>query len=109
MVTPVQGDIFWVRFGRSGDSGPSGKRPAVVIQNHLFAFIMVMSDLLGELIQSLPRSRYGGIKLFDGLSFPRSESRTGSLTGKPAQSLRTNSYLFTPDPGLFLFCHRNIS
>ena len=35
MVKPRQGDIFWVRFGRAGDSGPSGKRPAVVIQNDL--------------------------------------------------------------------------
>lgn len=35
MVVPLQGDIFWVRFGPSGDSGPSGKRPAVVIQNDL--------------------------------------------------------------------------
>jgi mRNA interferase MazF len=34
MVKPVQGDIYWVRFGVSGDSGPSGKRPAVVIQNN---------------------------------------------------------------------------
>jgi mRNA interferase MazF len=35
MVTPVQGDIYWVVFGHSGDSGPSGKRPAVIIQNDL--------------------------------------------------------------------------
>ncbi len=35
MVTPVQGDICWVRFGPSVDSGPAGKRPAVVIQNDL--------------------------------------------------------------------------
>lgn len=35
MVKPKQGDIYWVRFGTSGDSGPSGKRPAVVIQNDL--------------------------------------------------------------------------
>ncbi len=35
MVTPIQGDLYWVRFGESGDSGPSGKRPAVVIQNDL--------------------------------------------------------------------------
>jgi len=35
MVKPRQGDIFWVRFGRKGDSGPSGIRPAVVIQNDL--------------------------------------------------------------------------
>lgn len=32
---PVQGDVYWVRFGHSGDSGPSGRRPAVVIQNDL--------------------------------------------------------------------------
>lgn len=35
MVKPRQGDIYWVRFGRAGGSGPSGKRPAVVIQNDL--------------------------------------------------------------------------
>ena len=35
MVRPRQGDIYWVRFGVPGDSGPSGKRPAVVIQNDL--------------------------------------------------------------------------
>jgi mRNA interferase MazF len=35
MVRPQQGDIYWVKFRRAGDSGPSGKRPAVVIQNDL--------------------------------------------------------------------------
>jgi len=35
MVKPRQGDIYWVMFGQSGDSGPSGKRPAIVIQNDL--------------------------------------------------------------------------
>jgi len=35
MVSPRQGDVCWVRFGQSGDSGPAGKRPAVVIQNDL--------------------------------------------------------------------------
>ena len=35
MVKPRQGNIYWVKFGRAGDSGPSGKRPAVVIQNDL--------------------------------------------------------------------------
>ena len=35
MVKPNQGDIYWVKFSHSGDSSPSGKRPAVVIQNDL--------------------------------------------------------------------------
>jgi mRNA interferase MazF len=35
MVKPTQGDIYWVRFGRAANSGPAGKRPAVVIQNDL--------------------------------------------------------------------------
>lgn len=35
MVKPRQGDIFWVRFGPAADSGPAGKRPAIVIQNDL--------------------------------------------------------------------------
>ncbi len=34
-MTPNQGDIYWVMFGRAGDSGLFGKRPAVVIQNDL--------------------------------------------------------------------------
>ena len=35
MVRPRQGDIYWVKFGPPKDSGPSGKRPAVVVQNNL--------------------------------------------------------------------------
>jgi len=35
VVIPNQGDIWWVRFGDPEDSGPSGKRPAVLIQNDL--------------------------------------------------------------------------
>jgi mRNA interferase MazF len=35
MVKPRQEDIYWVKFGRAGDSSPSGKRPAFVIQNNL--------------------------------------------------------------------------
>lgn len=35
MVTPKQGDVYWVKFGPMKDSGPSGKRPAIVIQNNL--------------------------------------------------------------------------
>ena len=35
MVKAIQGDICWVRFGPPKDSGPSGKRPAVVVQNDL--------------------------------------------------------------------------
>lgn len=35
MVTAQQGDVHWVRFGAATDSGPAGKRPAVVIQNDL--------------------------------------------------------------------------
>ncbi|MCP4578066.1 MAG: type II toxin-antitoxin system PemK/MazF family toxin [Deltaproteobacteria bacterium] len=35
MVKARQGDICWVKFGPSKDSGPSGKRPAVVVQNDL--------------------------------------------------------------------------
>lgn len=35
MVSPRQGDVYWVRFGYSGDSGPSGKRPAIIVQNDL--------------------------------------------------------------------------
>ena len=35
MVIPNQGDVYWVQFGPAADSGPSGKRPTVVVQNNL--------------------------------------------------------------------------
>jgi mRNA interferase MazF len=35
MVSCRQGDIYWVRFGPPRNSGPSGKRPAIVLQNDL--------------------------------------------------------------------------
>ena len=35
MVTPIQGDVYWVQFGSPKDSEPAGKRPVVVIQNDL--------------------------------------------------------------------------
>ena len=35
MVDLKQGDIYWTRFGLSGDSGPSGKRPSIIIQNNI--------------------------------------------------------------------------
>ena len=35
MVKPKQGDVYWVKFGPYHDSGPAGKRPAIIIQNDL--------------------------------------------------------------------------
>ena len=35
MVVPNQGDVYWVQFGPAVDSGPAGKRPAVVVQRDL--------------------------------------------------------------------------
>jgi mRNA interferase MazF len=46
MVKPQQGDIYWVKFGRAGDSGPSGKRPAVVIQNDLINISKIQTTVV---------------------------------------------------------------
>ena len=35
MVNPRQGEVYWTKFGYPGESGPAGKRPAIVIQNDL--------------------------------------------------------------------------
>jgi mRNA interferase MazF len=53
MVTPVQGDIYWVRFGRSGDSGPSGKRPAVIIQSNLLNRTNIQTTVVTLLTSNL--------------------------------------------------------
>ena len=53
MVTPLQGDVFWVRFGPSGDSGPSGKRPAVVIQNDLLNRSVIRTTVVALITSNL--------------------------------------------------------
>ena len=57
MVTPVQGDIYWVRFGRSGDSGPSGKRPAVIVQNNLLNRSNIQTTVVTLLTSNLKLAR----------------------------------------------------
>jgi mRNA interferase MazF len=53
MVTPNQGDIYWVRFGPSGDSGPSGKRPAIVVQNDLLNRTDIRTTVVALLTSNL--------------------------------------------------------
>ena len=53
MVTPNQGDIYWVKFGPSGDSGPSGKRPAIVVQNDLLNRTDIRTTVVALLTSNL--------------------------------------------------------
>lgn len=53
MVKPKQGDIYWARFGHSGDSGPSGKRPAVVVQNDLLNASNINTTVVSLLTSNL--------------------------------------------------------
>ena len=67
MVTPVQGDIYWVRFGRSGDSGPSGKRPAVVVQSNLLNRTNIQTTVVTLLTSNLKLARIpGNVRLKKG-------------------------------------------
>ena len=69
MVTPVQGDIYWVRFGRSGDSGPSGKRPAVVIQGDLLNRSNIQTTVVTLLTSNLKLARIpGNVRLKKGVA-----------------------------------------
>ncbi|MBW1779168.1 MAG: type II toxin-antitoxin system PemK/MazF family toxin [Deltaproteobacteria bacterium] len=60
MVTPVQGDVYWVRFGHPGDSGPAGKRPAVVIQNDLLNRSHIRTTVVVLLTSNLKLSAIPG-------------------------------------------------
>ena len=67
MVTPIQGDIYWVRFGRSGDSGPSGKRPAVIIQSNLLNRSNIQTTVVILLTSNLKLARIpGNVRLKKG-------------------------------------------
>ena len=60
MVKPRQGDIYWVRFGVSRDSGPSGKRPAVVIQNDLLNISGINTTVVALLTSNLKLGQIPG-------------------------------------------------
>ena len=69
MVTANQGDIYWVRFGQSGDSGPSGIRPAVIIQNDLLNKSKIQTTVVALLTSNLKLARVpGNIRLKKGVA-----------------------------------------
>ena len=69
MVTPNQGDIYWVKFGHSGDSGPSGIRPAVIIQNDLLNKSKIQTTVVALLTSILKLARVpGNIRLKKGVA-----------------------------------------
>jgi len=57
VVTPGQGDIFWVRFGAAEDSSPAGKRPAIVIQNDLLNKSSIRTTVVALLTSNTKLSR----------------------------------------------------
>ncbi len=67
MVTPLQGDVYWVEFGRSDDSGPSGMRPAVVIQNDILNRSRIQTTVVSLLTSNLKLARVpGNVRLGKG-------------------------------------------
>jgi mRNA interferase MazF len=69
MVKPKQGDIYWVRFGASGNSGPSGKRPAVIIQNDLFNISNIRTTVVVLLTSNLKLANVpGNVRLKKGMA-----------------------------------------
>ena len=74
MVKPNQGDIYWVKFGRPKNSGPAGKRPAVIIQNDLLNLSNIQTTVV-VLITSYRKlgAVPGNVKLRKGLgNIPKS-------------------------------------
>jgi len=91
MVTPRQGDVSWVRFGQPGDSGPAGKRPAVVIQNDLLNKSRIGTTVVVLLTSNLKLSAVpGNVRLKKG---------TGNL---PKSSVAVVSQMATVDKGRLL-------
>jgi len=91
MVTPRQGDVCWVRFGQPGDSGPAGKRPAVVIQNDLLNRSHIRTTVVVLLTSNLKLSAVpGNVSLKKG---------AGNL---PKSSVAVVSQMATVDKGRLL-------
>ncbi len=74
MVKVKQGDIFWVAFGYSGDSGPSGKRPAVIIQNDLLNQSNIQTTVMAFITSNKKLGKVpGNVRLRKGMgNIPKS-------------------------------------
>ena len=91
MVTPNQGDVCWVRFGQPGDSGPSGKRPAVVIQNDLLNRSNIRTTVVALLTSNLKLGAVpGNVRLKKGAA------------NLPKSSVAVVSQMATVDKGRLL-------
>jgi mRNA interferase MazF len=91
MVTPSQGDVYWVRFGPAFDSGPAGKRPAVVIQNDLLNRSHIRTTVVSLLTSNLKLGAVpGNVRLNKG---------AGNL---PKASVAMVSQMATVDKGRLL-------
>ncbi|MBC8177512.1 MAG: type II toxin-antitoxin system PemK/MazF family toxin [Deltaproteobacteria bacterium] len=91
MVNLGQGDIYWVRFGHPGDSGPSGKRPAVVIQNNLLNRSNIRTTVVTLLTSNLKLGAVpGNVRLKKG------------ETNLPKSSVAVVSQMATVDKGRLL-------
>ncbi len=67
MVTPNQGDVYWVKFGPAADSGPAGKRPAVVIQNNILNRSRIRTTVVTLLTSNLKLAAVpGNVRLNKG-------------------------------------------
>lgn len=69
MVTAQQGDVFWIRFGSAIDSGPTGKRPVVVIQNDLLNRSNIRTTVVVLLTSNLKLGAVpGNVRLKKGIA-----------------------------------------
>jgi mRNA interferase MazF len=60
MVSLKQGDIYRVRFGTARDSGPGGKRPAIVIQNDILNASNINATVVALLTSNQKLARVPG-------------------------------------------------
>ena len=68
MVTPNQGDIYWVSFGHAVNSGPAGKRPAIVIQNDLLNLSHIRTTIVTLVTSNLKLAAVpGNVRLGKGM------------------------------------------
>ena len=69
MVTAYPGDIYWFRFGQSGDSWQSGIRPAVIIQNDLLNKSKIQTTVVALITSNIKLARVpGNIRLKKGVA-----------------------------------------
>jgi mRNA interferase MazF len=79
-----QGEVYWLAFGRAGDSAPPGRRPAVVVQHDRFNRSAISTTVVAAITSNLKLAAAPG-----NVRLPRGEGGLSRASVVNVSQIRT--------------------